>query len=121
MVDRATRFARIVAKLKAPTSSGFVLREWEDAFAAGATTDDDHQLLEAARWIGTEAAAALGAFSEPILHSLSSEWGTILAVAVLNREYRTATELLASPGFAENSGFMRRGVGSAFCWCPVVR
>jgi hypothetical protein len=93
MIDRTTRFACMASKLKPPTSAAFVLQEWIDAFEAGSTTKDDAQLFEAAQWIGIEAEAAKDAFPNPTLSSLNAEWNTILAVATLNREYRTAIDL----------------------------
>ena len=93
MIDRTTRFAVETSKLKSPTSTSFSITAWEDAFAKGSTTTADQRLLEAARWIATEATAAPGAFPNPTFASLSPEWGSILAVAMLNREYRTAYDL----------------------------
>lgn len=92
-MTQMTRFARAAAKLKPPTSASFVLQEWTDTFAAGPITEEDQQLLDAAVWISAEAAAAAKAFRNPTFPLLSAEWSTILAVAALNREYRTAVEL----------------------------
>jgi hypothetical protein len=93
MTDRTTAFARKVSKLKPPTAVAFKLKEWEDAFSSEVTTLTDSQLLESARWLGAEAAKATCNFSNPMLLSLSPKWSTILAIATLNREFRTITDI----------------------------
>ncbi len=93
MVDRETRFARAVRAKKPPSSTSFALQEWKAAFADGPATADDGRLFEAADWIGAEMARLSVALPNQTLASLSPKWSTILAVAALNREYRTAVEL----------------------------
>lgn len=82
-----------MASLKAPSSELFSPDEWKEAFKAHGVDSYDQKLLNAALWIGAEVAAARKKFGRDHLSTLSSEWSTILAVAALNREYRTAAEL----------------------------
>jgi hypothetical protein len=70
-----------------------VQSDWDAAYNASADTSSDQRLIEAARWLAAEAAAVRTTFANPVLDGLSPEWSTILAIAALNREYRTAVEL----------------------------
>jgi len=93
MTHRATAFGKAVAKLKTPASADFSPAAWDAAYHAHRATISDDRLYDAAQWIGDEAHAGRSATAStvgPELASLTPEWSTILAVAALNREYRTA-------------------------------
>ncbi len=97
MSDTDTSFVRDVRRLKPPTSGDFDIAAWDQAYTrAAGKTSDDQRLLETARWISRQAEAARSFFEDPALAGLSPEWGTTLAVAALNREFRTAAELAAA-------------------------
>jgi hypothetical protein len=96
MPHRLTAFAQAAAKLKAPAAEQFSLSGWDAAYQAHGATESDRRLYEAAKWIGAEADAGRRATARtvgPALAALTPEWSTILAIAALNREYRTATVL----------------------------
>jgi len=96
MPHRLTAFGTAVAKLKSPAAADFSAAAWDAAYHAHSTSRCDERLFTAAQWIGTEAHAGrlvAGASVGPVLASLTPEWGTILAIAALNREYRTAVAL----------------------------
>ncbi|MBB3937350.1 hypothetical protein [Aureimonas phyllosphaerae] len=92
MSTETSRFRQIVKKLKPPSSAAFEASDWQEAFTAGPVTDEDSRLYDAAIWLGQEGAAA-SSLQHPEIAKLSPEWGAVLAVAALNREFRTASEL----------------------------
>ena len=96
MPHRLTAFGQAAAKLKAPAAAQFSPADWDAAYQAHGATETDRRLYEAAQWIGAEADAGRRATAQtvgPALAALTPEWSTILAIAALNREYRTATAL----------------------------
>jgi len=96
MPHRLTTFGQAAAKLTTPAAAQFSPAAWDAAFHDHGATETDRRLYEAAQWIGTEAYAGRLATAKtvgPALAALTPEWSTILAVAALNREYRTASSL----------------------------
>lgn len=96
MSHRMTAFGQAAAKLKTPASAQFSAMAWEEAYKRHGCTETDRRLYEAAKWIGTEADAGRKETDRtvgPKLAALTPEWSTILAIAALNREYRTAIDL----------------------------
>jgi hypothetical protein len=90
---RETDFAKAVAKLKPPSAASYSQADWDAAYTASTQATSDTRLYKAAQWLALETSAALTAFANPVLATLSPKWSTILAVAAHNREYRTSVEL----------------------------
>lgn len=88
-----TPFRKIIGNLKPPSSALYSQTDWDTAFQSINPTQDDVKLYEAAKWIAEEFVEARKLFRSPSFGPLSSEWATVLAIASLNREYRTAVEL----------------------------
>jgi hypothetical protein len=86
-------FAKAASKLKSPSSIAYVQGDWDAAYAASSKSASDIQLYESARWVAEEAVAARARFANSVVATLGPKWGTILAIAAHNREYRTALEL----------------------------
>ncbi|NKL58322.1 hypothetical protein [Rhizobium leguminosarum] len=86
-------FQKAVSNLKAPSAAAYVQADWDAAYKSATPTVEDTRLYEAAKWIAAEAEEGRKRFSSPAFGPLSAEWATILAVAALNREYRTAVNL----------------------------
>ncbi len=93
MSSSKTPFQKAVTGLKAPSTAAYSQQEWDDAYRSTIPTLNDFRLYEAAKWIASEAEEARKKFPSPAFGPLSAEWATIVAVAALNREYRTAVEL----------------------------
>ncbi|MGO7353894.1 hypothetical protein ACCS66_04060 [Rhizobium ruizarguesonis] len=93
MISTNTPFQKAISSLKSPSAAAFVQDDWESAYSRVTPTNEDTRLYEAARWIAEEFAEARRRFPSPAFGPLSAEWATILAVAALNREYRTAADL----------------------------
>lgn len=88
-----TPFRKAVAGLKPPSSGLYTQAEWDLAYKSVTPSLEDTRLYQAARWIAEEFAKSREVFASPIFGPLSPEWATVLAIASLNREYRTALQL----------------------------
>ena len=86
-------FAKEAARLKPPSSIEYSQSDWDAAYTASSKSASDIRLYESAQWVAEEAAAARARFAAPVVAVLGPKWGTILAIAAHNREYRTALEL----------------------------
>ncbi|AXV15803.1 hypothetical protein CYG48_08905 [Neorhizobium sp. SOG26] len=88
-----THFRKSVSNLKPPSSGQYIQADWDLAYGKISPTDDDTRLYEAAKWIASEYAELSKKYPSPAFGSLDSEWATILAVAILNRDHRIAEKL----------------------------
>ncbi|WP_132591481.1 hypothetical protein [Rhizobium sp. BK068] len=93
MTITETPFRKAVADLKSPSSAVYSQADWDLAYESASPSVADTRLYEAARWIAQEFAKGRAVFHSPSFGPLSPEWATILAIASLNREYRTALQL----------------------------
>lgn len=85
--DLETPFRKRARSLPSPLSENFDRAAWDEAFAACEPTLADRNLYRGALWI-TEKAHRLYAERPEYLNQLGSTGSTILAFALLNREYR---------------------------------
>jgi hypothetical protein len=105
--DLDTPFRRLAHRLPSPLRENFDTKPWEDAFATIADpTIDDRRLLAAVLWIGTKAQSL---YVERVhrFPGLSSKDATVLAIALLNDQYRTLTVNARSA--AVNAGLAAEG------------
>lgn len=86
-------FAKAAAKLKSPSSNAYLQVDWDAAYATSSKSASDIRLYESARWVAKEAAAARAKFDNSVVAALGPKWGTILAIAAHNREYRISLDL----------------------------
>lgn len=98
MLDFETPFRARARKpgLKSPRSKNFDMDAWRAAYEnAPYRTDMDGNLLAAAIWFATETARLREDFTlvKLKLQSLGSRVSTILAIAVINREYNVGVDL----------------------------
>src|SRR3954469_11033948 len=85
--DLSTPFRRLAHNLLSPLAERFNPVAWEVAFASCDPTEDDRRLLRGALWIGAKA-RALYETRAVRFPGLGPTDAVILAIAVLNREYR---------------------------------
>jgi hypothetical protein len=85
-----SKFQKSIANLKAPSSTAYSQTDWDAAYANVTPSNEDTRLYQAARRIADECAEAAREYPTPAFGPLNDRWATILAVAALNREYRTA-------------------------------
>ncbi|MGY5801885.1 hypothetical protein ACXHMN_11160 [Rhizobium sp. LEGMi12c] len=93
MTSIASSFRKAVNGLKPPSSAHYSQSDWDLAYQNVAPSDEDTNLYLAAKWIAEEYAKARELFASPYFGPLDAEWATVLAIASLNREYRTARQL----------------------------
>lgn len=92
-----TPFRKLAHDLPSPLAERFDPKIWEEAFAASDPSEDDQRLLRGALWIGAKAGALYR--TRPVrFPRLGSSDAVVLAIAVLNREYRTLTANARSAG-----------------------
>jgi hypothetical protein len=85
--DLETQFRKRAHKLPSPLTERFDVTAWERAFALCDPSEDDRRLLVAALWIGEKARVLYE--TRPVrFPELGPSDAVILAIAVLNREYR---------------------------------
>jgi hypothetical protein len=86
--DLNTPFRKLAHKLPSPLAERFNPEAWEEAFASFDPTEDDRRLLRGALWIGAKARALYE--TRPVrFPRLGPSDAVVLAIAMLNREYRT--------------------------------
>lgn len=103
-----TPFRKKARTLRSPTSSTFLAKEWDDAFAeAGSTTDADIDLLNAAKWIGLESTSLRPTLNALAINGIAANQSTILAVAMVNKEFAAIEE--ASYQAGEYAGDSKTG------------
>ena len=89
--DFDTPFRRLATRLPSPLRENFAPRDWEEAFATIADpTPEDQRLFAAALWIGVKAQALYTSHADRFA-GLGQADATVLAIAVLNHEYRVLT------------------------------
>lgn len=88
-------FERAIRNLKSPTSAAFDQQAWSTALESCADAGEaERRLVEAAIWIGAQAALARMELTTSSLDALDAEQHTLVAIAALNREYRTVQQLI---------------------------
>ncbi|MCH4027270.1 MAG: hypothetical protein LKE94_00495 [Acetobacter fabarum] len=87
-----TQFHEFVRTSKPPTSEYFNFEEAEKYYSEIETTNDDQDLLHTIKWVSDEASAARLLLQNSDLIHLDPHLSSSLAIAALNREYRTATD-----------------------------
>jgi hypothetical protein len=91
--DRETHFRSKVQNLKSPTSAEYDDSAWQVAFDdAPDKSEADKSLLLAALWFAKQS-RALRQTLNPGLDALGGRVSVILAVAALNREFLTASQI----------------------------
>ena len=94
MTDLETPFRTRARRLRSPTSVGFDETAWRAAYVdAGNKTDADQNLLQTAIWLANQSAAMRRDLTVPGLKELGGRLSVILAVATINREFNTTTDL----------------------------
>ena len=92
MIELDTPFQRRAAKLKAPTSAAFEAKAWA-ALKDEAGPDRDLTLIAAAMMIAAESAALRELPADEELAALGPAIETVVCVAAVNTEFRTALRL----------------------------
>ena len=88
--DLETPFRKRARRLRTPLHALFDPADWTEAFAAiEHPAPEDRRLLEAALWIGEEA-AALRLVHDDVFAGLAPETAIAMGVAVINNAYRTS-------------------------------
>jgi hypothetical protein len=85
--DLNTPFRKLAQKLPSPLSEQFDAKPWEEAFATYGSTEDDRRLYRGALWVGARARALYA--TRPVrFPDLRASDAAVLAIAVLNQQYR---------------------------------
>jgi hypothetical protein len=105
MFEFDTPFCKQVRSLKAPNSSAFDLAEWEHLLENAQPTHADSGLFMVAVWLAIQAKYLRELLAQAPIPALNARLSTILAVAMLNREYFVVNgKLQNAQKAAHNSG-----------------
>lgn len=95
MFKLAPSFEKAIRRLKSPTSIDYDAAAWRAALAGAKDAGlVERRLVATGEWIAAHASLGRSTLKTPELDQLDGEWRTVLAIAMLNREYRAADAMV---------------------------